>query len=192
MSGLRKLQNKQHVKRKLAQWMASDLSVITIFSATLISASLTSAVMAEPADPIEVKLRYVVLLSTFIRNSQDRDNTSPCILGGKTLETPTEDSLFNKLNAINDFSELEDCKSIFLPATDQPELAVYPSPTESLNQLVITDDPKYCHEADIFLYREGKRIFFDINIPSIEKKPFSLAAQVLALSKPNKCSGIPP
>jgi len=155
---------------------------ITVASLLLFAVPITKA--ATPADPIEVKLRYVVLLSTFIRgNTAD---LSACMLS-EPLSNPSLESLASKLKYIDTTEDLSACKSLFIPSTYTGDKEALIEASSDQAVLIISDHEEVCDLADVFLFQNGKRIFFHIDIKAIKQKTFSLAAQVLALSKKHKC-----
>lgn len=146
--------------------------------------SIPFAQAATPADPIEVKLRYVVLLSTFIRG--DTADLSACMLS-EPLSNPSLESLASKLKYIDNTDDLSGCKSLFIPANYPIERDSLTEVTNNPSVLVLSDNDEICDLADVFLFQNGKRIFFHIDLKALKEKTFSLAAQVLALSKKHKC-----
>lgn len=155
---------------------------ITAASLLLLVVPITKA--ATPADPIEVKLRYVVLLSTFIRgNTAD---LSACMLS-EPISNPSLESLASKLKYIDTTEDLSACKSLFIPSSYTGDKEALLEASSNQTVLIISDHEEICDFSDVFLFQNGKRIFFHIDIKALKQKTFSLAAQVLALSKKHKC-----
>ena len=175
-------------KRCFLNWRARSTEFVTgRFAATVALVMLMAAPTlkaATPADPIEVKLRYVVLLSTFIRGNTQ--NLSACMLS-EPLNNSSLESLASKLKYIDTIDDLSSCKSLFIPSSYVGDKDVIREAFSNKSVLIVSDNNQICNLADVFLFQNGKRIFFHVDIKSIKQKTFSVAAQVLALSKQYQC-----
>lgn len=138
-------------------------------------------------DPIEVKYRYVKLLSTLVRSEQTQ-NSLICLFVEKDyialIDSNSTDTVI-----LDSLESAENCKTAYLSRNSKVSRDAFTKHFQNRATILISDLRNRCASPiDIHLFQKGKRIFFSVNKDRIDAKEVSLSAQVYALAKKDKCS----